>query len=119
MYGKNSKYYACLSTQVERQQLPHRSKQIGVALGFRHLAITSEGETFDAPKYLLPEIDAWSLTDVMSEAKKREPIPELMIWNKLLRDESSVLVSIERISHYLNMGIWTTFTRMVVSEFVQ
>ncbi|WP_281889690.1 transposase [Paenibacillus sp. YYML68] len=49
---KNGKYYACLSVEVERQQLPHCSEQIGVDLGLKHLAITSEGETFDAPKYL-------------------------------------------------------------------
>jgi putative transposase len=49
---KNGKYYACLSAQEERRQLPHCSEQIGVDLGLKHLAITSEGETFDAPKYL-------------------------------------------------------------------
>lgn len=49
---KNGKYYACLSAEVMRQQLPLCAEQIGVDLGLRHLAITSEGETFDSPKYL-------------------------------------------------------------------
>ncbi|CAM4390583.1 RNA-guided endonuclease InsQ/TnpB family protein [Paenibacillus typhae] len=49
---KNCKYYACLVTEVGYQPLPHCSEHVGVDLGLRHLAVTSEGETFDTPKYL-------------------------------------------------------------------
>lgn len=49
---KNGKYYVCLSAEVTGQQLPDCQEQVGVDLGLRHLAITSDGEMFDTPKYL-------------------------------------------------------------------
>ena len=49
---KNGKYYACFSCEVVQQTLSPSSEQIGVDLGLKHLAITSEGETFEAPKKL-------------------------------------------------------------------
>jgi putative transposase len=49
---KNGKYYACFSCEVDGQPLPSSTNQVGVDLGLKHLAITSEGETFEAPKRL-------------------------------------------------------------------
>jgi len=48
---KNGKYYACLSCEVE-QKHESTGKQVGVDLGVKHLAITSDGEFFEHPKYL-------------------------------------------------------------------
>jgi putative transposase len=48
---KNGKYYACFSCEIE--PVKHSTgKQIGVDLGVKHLAITSDGEFFEHPKYL-------------------------------------------------------------------
>jgi putative transposase len=49
---KNGKYYACLSCEVESVQLPSCSRSVGVDLGVKHLAITSDGEFYDHPKFL-------------------------------------------------------------------
>ncbi|UOF92814.1 transposase [Fodinisporobacter ferrooxydans] len=49
---KNGRFYACLSCEVEAQPLPPTEKQIGVDLGVKHLAITSDGQFSDSPKYL-------------------------------------------------------------------
>lgn len=49
---KNGKYYACFSCEVDQQPLPPSTEKIGVDLGLLHLAVTSEGETFEAPKNL-------------------------------------------------------------------
>ncbi|TVX99431.1 RNA-guided endonuclease InsQ/TnpB family protein [Paenibacillus cremeus] len=49
---KNGKYYACFSCDVQRQELPSTLEQVGVDLGLKHLATTSEGGTFEAPKHL-------------------------------------------------------------------
>ncbi|WP_044640419.1 RNA-guided endonuclease InsQ/TnpB family protein [Risungbinella massiliensis] len=47
---KNGKYYACFSCEIET--ITHSTgKQVGVDLGVRHLAITSDGEFFEHPKY--------------------------------------------------------------------
>ncbi|MBS7529639.1 transposase [Hazenella sp. IB182353] len=46
---KNGKYYACFSCEVE--PVAHATgKQIGVDLGVKHLAITSDGAFFEHPK---------------------------------------------------------------------
>jgi len=49
---KNGHYYACFSCECVTQPLPASSAQVGVDLGLLHLAATSEGETFAAPKHL-------------------------------------------------------------------
>jgi putative transposase len=48
---KNGKYYACISCEVEPKS-SRIGRQVGVDLGVKHLAITSDGEFFDHPKYL-------------------------------------------------------------------
>lgn len=45
-------WYVCFSCEVESQPLPPSDGAVGVDLGLRHLAITSDGEFFAAPKYL-------------------------------------------------------------------
>ncbi|WP_429311243.1 RNA-guided endonuclease InsQ/TnpB family protein [Paenibacillus mucilaginosus] len=49
---KNGKYYACLSAEVEPKQLPYCADAVGVDLGVRTLAVTSDGEHFKSPAYL-------------------------------------------------------------------
>lgn len=49
---KNGKFYACLSCEVEFCSLPVINKHVGVDLGIKHLAITSDGQFFDSPNYL-------------------------------------------------------------------
>jgi putative transposase len=49
---KNGKYYACFSCEVESQWLPVSEKQIGIDLGVSHLAVTSDGERIESPKFL-------------------------------------------------------------------
>ncbi|WP_436664448.1 RNA-guided endonuclease InsQ/TnpB family protein (plasmid) [Alicyclobacillus acidoterrestris] len=49
---KNGKYYACLSCEVESIQLPICSESVGVDLGVKYLAITSDGEFYEHPKFL-------------------------------------------------------------------
>ncbi|MCP3746670.1 transposase [Paenibacillus sp. A3M_27_13] len=50
--AKNGKYYACFSCVVNGETLPASTDQVGIDLGLKHLAITSAGETFEAPKRL-------------------------------------------------------------------
>jgi putative transposase len=45
--AKNGKYYACLSCEDEADPLPQCSSAVGVDLGVKHLAITSDGEFHD------------------------------------------------------------------------
>lgn len=49
---KNGKYYACLSCEVNEQQLPVCEDAVGIDLGVKHLAITSDGEIHNSPKFL-------------------------------------------------------------------
>jgi putative transposase len=48
---KNGKYYACFSCEVEAKPAS-TNKRVGVDLGVKHLAVTSDEEYFDHPKYL-------------------------------------------------------------------
>jgi putative transposase len=48
---KNGKYYACFSCEVEAKPAS-TGKRMGVDLGVKHLAVTSDEEYFDHPKYL-------------------------------------------------------------------
>ncbi|RKN83719.1 RNA-guided endonuclease InsQ/TnpB family protein [Paenibacillus ginsengarvi] len=50
--GKNGRYYACLSCEIEAEPLPQTNRQAGVDLGVRQLAATSDGSIFEAPKPL-------------------------------------------------------------------
>lgn len=50
--AKNGRYYACLSCEVEEAPLPICNDVVGVDLGIKHLAITSDGEFYDHPKFL-------------------------------------------------------------------
>ena len=49
---KNGKYYASLSCEVEPNTLPESKGTVGVDLGVKHLAITSDGEFYEHPKFL-------------------------------------------------------------------
>ncbi|MEF3313128.1 RNA-guided endonuclease TnpB family protein [Paenibacillus sp. GYB004] len=49
---KNGKYYACFSCEMEGRLLPSSTDQVGVDLGLKYLAVTSKGETYEAPKQL-------------------------------------------------------------------
>jgi len=49
---KNDKYYACFSCEVEAKPLPKISKVIGIDLGLKEFAITSDGDKHENPKYL-------------------------------------------------------------------
>jgi putative transposase len=48
---KNGNYYACFACEMEPKPQT-TGKQVGVDLGVKHLAITSDGQFFEHPKYL-------------------------------------------------------------------
>jgi len=49
---KNGRYYVCVSCDVDLARLPASELGVGVDVGIKHLAITSEGEFFETPKFL-------------------------------------------------------------------
>jgi putative transposase len=49
---KNGRFYVCLSCEVEVQPLARTNQHVGVDLGVKHLAVTSDEQYFEAPKYL-------------------------------------------------------------------
>ena len=49
---KNGKYYVSLSCEVESNTLPETKATVGIDLGVKHLAITSDGEFYEHPKFL-------------------------------------------------------------------
>ncbi|TMV51513.1 IS200/IS605 family element transposase accessory protein TnpB [Paenibacillus mesophilus] len=49
---KNGRYYACLSCEVEAEPLAKTNRQVGVDLGIKQLAATSDGQIFEAPNHL-------------------------------------------------------------------
>jgi len=49
---KNSKCYVCLSCEVDSVPLPDSAERVGVDLGVKTLAVTSDGEYFESPTYL-------------------------------------------------------------------
>ncbi|MDF2924063.1 MAG: hypothetical protein K0R57_2977 [Paenibacillaceae bacterium] len=49
---KNGKVYACLSAEVQPKQLPAYTDAVGVDLGVKTLAVTSDGDYFESPAYL-------------------------------------------------------------------
>lgn len=51
--AKNGRYYVAFSCEIEQGMLPADTRPaVGVDLGIKHLAITSDGEFFPTPKYL-------------------------------------------------------------------
>ncbi len=51
--AKNGKYYVAFSCDLSEQTPPAtRKPSVGADLGLKHLAITSDGEFFEAPKHL-------------------------------------------------------------------
>lgn len=48
----SGKYYASLLVETDIQPLPKRDDKIGVDLGLKSFAITSDGDTVENPKYL-------------------------------------------------------------------
>jgi putative transposase len=68
---KNGKYYACFSCEVEAKPLPITNMKVGIDLGLKHLAIPSEGELIESPKYLrLSEQRLKHLQRAVSKKKK-------------------------------------------------
>ncbi len=68
--SKNGRYYVCLSCEIETQT-QSTGKMIGVDLGLKHLAITSDGDFHHAPKYLRKsERQLKKLQRVVSRRKK-------------------------------------------------
>lgn len=51
--GKNGKYYACFSCEVEPETLPKTGKCVGIDMGVSDFCITSDGEFFEAPNTYL------------------------------------------------------------------
>jgi len=49
---KNDKYYACFSCEIEAKPLPKTNKVIGIDLGLKEFAITSDGDKYENQKYL-------------------------------------------------------------------
>ncbi|KYP80040.1 RNA-guided endonuclease InsQ/TnpB family protein [Ferroacidibacillus organovorans] len=49
---KNGKYYASLSCEVESNTAPESKGTVGIDLGVKYLAITSNGEFYEHPKFL-------------------------------------------------------------------
>jgi len=49
---KNGRYYVCFSCEAEPTILPWSDRAVGVDVGVKHFAITSDGRFFDSPKYL-------------------------------------------------------------------
>ncbi|UED75429.1 RNA-guided endonuclease TnpB family protein [Brevibacillus sp. DP1.3A] len=68
--AKNGRYYVCLSCEVETQ-IQTTGRWVGVDLGLQHLAITSDGYFYDAPKYLRrSERQLKKLHRILSRRKK-------------------------------------------------
>lgn|SRR5690625_4387735 len=49
---KNNRYYVALVCEVENPKIRFTDKAVGIDLGISHLAITSDGEFYNNPKYL-------------------------------------------------------------------
>lgn len=49
---KNGKYYACFSVEADSKKLSPCADAVGVDLGVKALAVTSDGEYFESPQYL-------------------------------------------------------------------
>lgn len=49
---KADKWFVCFSIEQDPQPQPKTRESIGLDMGLLHLVITSDGEFFDAPKYL-------------------------------------------------------------------
>ena len=49
---KNDKFYACLACEVNEAPLPLSKGTVGIDLGLKHLAVTSDGDFYSHPKFL-------------------------------------------------------------------
>jgi putative transposase len=49
---KNGKYYASLSCDVEPNPLPESKQAVGIDVGVKHLAVTSDEDFYEHPKFL-------------------------------------------------------------------
>ncbi len=68
--AKNGRYYVCLSCE-EEPKIQATGGSVGIDLGVRHLAITSDGDFHDAPKYLRKsERQLKKLQRIVSRRKK-------------------------------------------------
>ena len=50
--AKNGRYYVSFSCEVDTHALPATDAVVGIDLGLKHLAITSDGEFFEHPRFL-------------------------------------------------------------------
>lgn len=67
----SGKYYASVLVETEMAQLPKSERKIGVDLGLKSFAITSNGEVFDNPKHLRKsEMKLTKLQRSLSRKKK-------------------------------------------------
>lgn len=49
---KNGRYYVCLSCEVQKEKVTQPKHSVGIDLGIKHLAITSDGVFFEMPTFL-------------------------------------------------------------------
>jgi putative transposase len=69
--GKNGKFYICLSCEEKPKEICLNQKMVGVDLGIKHLAITSDGQFFPSPKFLRKsERQLKRLQRIVSKRKK-------------------------------------------------
>lgn len=68
---KNGRYYASFTSEIEKPKVTLTGKAVGVDVGISHLAITSDEEFFDNPKYLRKtEKEIKRLQRIVSRRKK-------------------------------------------------
>lgn len=68
---KNGKYFVCLSCEEQPQECLEHTKMVGVDLGIKNLATTSDGHFFHSPKFLRKsERQLKRLQRIVSKRKK-------------------------------------------------
>jgi putative transposase len=69
--SKNGNYFVCLSCEEQPQECLEHKKMVGVDLGIRNLATTSDGQFFPSPKFLRKsERQLKRLQRIVSKRKK-------------------------------------------------
>lgn len=48
----SGKYFVSVLVETEQEEMPHKSKNIGLDLGIKDLCTTSDGEKYENPKIL-------------------------------------------------------------------
>ncbi len=48
----SGKYFVSVLVETEQEEMPHKSKNIGLDLGIKDLYTTSDGEKYENPKIL-------------------------------------------------------------------